>query len=50
MTFRVCAWCDEEISTIKTGEDWLDYCEGCHLVEGDTRELIQVGGENDSDK
>lgn len=33
----VCAHCFEEISRV--GEDYLDWCEGCQQVEGDTLEI-----------
>jgi hypothetical protein len=36
---RVCAHCCGEIRVMRTGDDWLDYCEGCQQVEGDTKEI-----------
>jgi hypothetical protein len=33
----VCADCYEPIQRV--GEDYLDYCEGCQQVEGDTLEI-----------
>jgi hypothetical protein len=36
---RVCAHCYEEIQVLNSGDEWWDYCEGCHQVEGDTVEI-----------
>jgi hypothetical protein len=33
----VCAHCSEEIQRV--GEDYLDWCEGCQSLEGDTEEI-----------
>jgi hypothetical protein len=33
----VCAHCDEEIQRV--GEDYLDWCEGCQSIEGDTETI-----------
>jgi len=44
---RLCAHCMEPIKVIRTDDDWLDYCEGCHLIEGDTVEEIE---EENTDK
>lgn len=37
MPITVCAHCNEEIQLL--GEDYLDWCEGCQSVEGDTLEM-----------
>lgn len=34
MPITVCAHCNEEIQSV--GEDYLDWCESCQAVEGDT--------------
>lgn len=34
----VCSWCESPTTIINTGEDWLDYCECCHVLE-DTKEI-----------
>jgi hypothetical protein len=36
---RVCAHCYEEIKVLNAGDEWLDYCEDCHQVEGKTLEI-----------
>jgi hypothetical protein len=35
----VCAECNEAIEIISRGDESWDYCENCHQVEGDTREI-----------
>lgn len=37
MPMTVCAHCYEEI--VRVGEDYLDYCESCNQIEGDTLEI-----------
>jgi hypothetical protein len=38
-SYRACAECLEPIRILSTGEDWLDYCEGCQQVEGEVIDL-----------
>lgn len=33
---RMCAECDEEIRVIHAGDESWDYCEACHMIEGNT--------------
>ncbi len=44
---RVCIYCDEEITVKSIGDESWDYCEGCELVEGGTREIPEDGEPND---
>lgn len=37
MPITVCAHCNEEIQRV--GQDYLDWCEGCQQIEGDTIEM-----------
>lgn len=36
---RVCAECYEQIEVLRAGDEGWDYCENCHLTEGDTLEI-----------
>ena len=37
---RLCSHCDEEITVKNVNyDDWLDWCEGCQLLEGETYEV-----------
>lgn len=44
---RVCAECMEQIQVVNSGDEYWDYCEGCHQVEGSTVEITMEEYEKD---
>ena len=38
-TVTVCFYCEQEITTLTKGDEFWDFCEGCHMVETDTKEI-----------
>lgn len=45
---RVCSWCREIINVVRTGEDHLDHCSGCQLIEGETEEITVAQYESEN--